>query len=94
MSKYKFITASLLFMLVTALAACGGSKKTDEEKKEAEVLPEDIVEMRYDQIKLADIQLGKIENRSLSGTTKVNGVVSVAPQSLATVCAPMGGHVS
>lgn len=93
MSKYKFITASLLFMLVTALAACGGSKKTDEEKKEAEVLPEDIVEMRYDQIKLADIQLGKIENRSLSGTTKVNGVVSVAPQSLATVCAPMGGYV-
>lgn len=93
MSKYKFITASFLFVLVTALAACGGSKKTDEENKEAEVLPEDIVEMRYDQIKLADIQLGKIENRSLSGTTKVNGVVSVAPQSLATVCAPMGGYV-
>jgi membrane fusion protein, heavy metal efflux system len=31
--------------------------------------------------------------RSLSGTLKVNGVVSVAPQNLATVCMPMGGFV-
>lgn len=93
MSKYKFITVSFLVVLVTVLAACGGSKKTDEENKEVEVLPEDIVEMRFDQIKLADIQLGKIETRSLSGTTKVNGVVSVAPQSFATVCAPLGGYV-
>jgi cobalt-zinc-cadmium efflux system membrane fusion protein len=34
-----------------------------------------------------------IEMRSLSGTIKVNGIVTVAPQSQATVCMPMGGFV-
>ncbi len=37
-------------------------------QNEAEILPEDIVEMRYDQIKMAGIDTGSIELRSLSGT--------------------------
>ena len=93
MSKYNFFSRFFLLALITALVSCNGNKKANEESKEAEVIPEDIVEMRSDQIKLADIQLGKIEMRSLSGTTKVNGLISVAPQNLATVCAPMGGYV-
>ena len=68
-------------------------KKSGTETKEAEVLPEDIVELRDDQIKLANIETGAIEMRSLSGTLKVNGTVTVAPQNLATVCMPMGGFV-
>ena len=36
--------------------------------------------MREDQIKLADIELGTIEMRSLGNIIKVNGIVSVAPQ--------------
>ena len=57
------------------------------------MLPEDIVELRADQVKLANIETGSIELRSLSGTLKVNGLVTVAPQNLATVCMPMGGFV-
>jgi membrane fusion protein, heavy metal efflux system len=93
MSKYRFFSRFFFVAFTIALVSCNGNKKAAEESKEAEVIPEDIVEMRSDQIKLADIQLGKIEMRSLSGTTKVNGLVSVAPQNLATVCAPMGGYV-
>jgi cobalt-zinc-cadmium efflux system membrane fusion protein len=37
--------------------------------------------------------MGAIELRSMSGTLKVNGTVSVAPQNLATVSMPMGGFV-
>lgn len=93
MSYIKFITRACSFALVLALTACNGSATTGEESKEVEVIPEDIVEMRADQIKMANIQLGKIEARTLSGRLKVSGIVSVAPQHFATVCAPMGGFI-
>lgn len=92
MNNYKFKLFVLLSVFSIAFVSCGKAKKAEAESKE-EVLPEDMVEMRDDQIKLANVQTGAIEMRSLSGTLKVNGTVSVAPQNLATVCMPMGGFV-
>src|SRR5665647_1886055 len=89
MSKYRYITS--LFLI--ALFACNGTSKKAAESKAEEVIPEDIVEMRADQIKLANVETGSIGMRPMSGTMKVNGIVSVAPQNLATVCAPMGGFI-
>ena len=82
----------IVILTVTFLASCTGNKK-EPIKETAETLPADIVEMRADQLKLAGIELGTVEMRSLSGTLKVNGVVTVAPQNYATVCAPMGGFI-
>ena len=93
MSKNKSIIHNLLIFIMIASFACTGNQKNPQDKNEEEVIPDDIVEMRADQIKLANIETGKIEMRSLSGTLKVNGIVSVAPQSQATVCAPMGGFI-
>ncbi len=94
MKTYKFLSLSILSACIIAVTSCNGGKKAEAKtEKEEEVLPEDIVELRADQIKLAEISLGKIEMRSLSGTLKVNGLVTVAPQNLATVCMPMGGFV-
>ena len=58
-----------------------------------EALPDSIVELRADQIKLANIELGMIEMRSIGNILKVNGKVSVAPQNSATVCMPLGGFI-
>ncbi|MDD4923072.1 MAG: hypothetical protein PHS30_11455, partial [Bacteroidales bacterium] len=91
MSKYRILSSAVFSVFVFALVSCNGVKKAETE--EVEVLPEDIVEMRSDQAKLANIETGVIELRSLSNTLKVNGTVSVAPQNLATVCMPMGGFV-
>lgn len=93
MQKYPFIHSILAVCLLICLASCQGGKKIENKEKEAEELPENIVELREDQIKLAKIELGAIENRSLSGMLKVSGTVSVAPQNLATVCMPMGGFI-
>ncbi|MDP4268637.1 MAG: efflux RND transporter periplasmic adaptor subunit [Bacteroidota bacterium] len=94
MKTYKFLCLSILSAFIIAATSCNGGKKAETKvEKEEEVLPEDIVELRADQIKLAEISLGKIEMRSLSGTLKVNGQVTVAPQNLATVCVPLGGFV-
>ena len=93
MKKYivtsSVITSALIFLLVS----CNGAAKKSQEAKETEVLPPDIVEMRADQVKLANIETGLVEFRSLSGSLKVNGSVGVSPENLATVCMPFGGFV-
>ena len=93
MTKNKFILPIILLVFIIAISSCNGGKKPAEEAKAEEVIPENIVELREDQIKLADIEMGRIDLKSMSGTLKVNGTVSVAPQNLATVCMPMGGFV-
>jgi len=92
MTKYSLKSLFILSSFIVVLASCSNGKKSVE-IKEAEVLPDDIVELREDQVKLAKIETGTIELRSLSGTLKVNGLVTVAPQNLATVCMPLGGFI-
>ncbi|HEX2934987.1 MAG TPA: efflux RND transporter periplasmic adaptor subunit [Bacteroidales bacterium] len=94
MTKFKYRT--FLVMIISALlltAACNSDKKVNVQEMEEEVLPEDIVELREDQIKLAQIEMGSVELISLKGLLKVNGIVSVSPQNLATVCMPMNGFI-
>lgn len=93
MLKHRFIAKTIVSIFLIALISCSAGQKKSEEKAEEEVLPEDIVEMRADQKELAGIETGQIELRSISGTLKVNGLVTVSPQNLATVCMPLGGFI-
>ncbi|HLA55952.1 MAG TPA: hypothetical protein VK623_07610, partial [Flavobacterium sp.] len=88
-SIYK--TASL-FVAVTIIASC--NNKTKEEP--ATAAPEtqsDVVEITPAQYQSADIQIGSIELKKLSGTTKVNGMLDVPPQNLVSISTPFGGFV-
>jgi membrane fusion protein, heavy metal efflux system len=87
------IQALAALFLIPLFPSCKGHSKTAPETKQEEVLPEDIVELRQDQIDLAEIQTGSVELRAISGTLKVSGTISAAPQSQASVCVPMGGFV-
>lgn len=93
MTKYKIISPIILLAVLLAFSSCKGGKKQAVETKEIENIPEDIVELSGDQAKLADISIGAIELRTLSGTLKVNGTVQAAPQNMATVSMPMGGFI-
>ncbi|MCX6231219.1 MAG: efflux RND transporter periplasmic adaptor subunit [Bacteroidetes bacterium] len=93
MSKKNIIIIMMFLSFILIIGACKNGAKNNKEAENKEVIPENIVEMRDDQIKLADIQLSSIELRSLSGTIKVNGLVAVPPQNFATISAPMGGFV-
>ncbi len=75
------------------MVSCRNGGKPLLVNKTAEVLPEDIVELRADQIKLANIELGAVEMHALGNILKVNGTVSVAPQNQATVSMPLGGFI-
>jgi membrane fusion protein, heavy metal efflux system len=80
-------------VIVSLCFSCSAKNATNNEAEETEVLPEDVVEMRTDQIKIADIDTGSVEMLSLNSTLKVSGKVTVAPQNFATVSAPLGGFV-
>ncbi|HMI07604.1 MAG TPA: efflux RND transporter periplasmic adaptor subunit [Flavobacterium sp.] len=84
----------VLFISLGIITSCGNKAK-EAPAKEAEV-PEaqsDVVEITPQQFKSADIQIGTIESKALSGTTKVNGMLDVPPQNLVSISTPFGGFV-
>src|SRR5512133_62306 len=93
MAKFTYKVMLIVFGFSVLSFSCKKANKGVDETKAVEVLPEDIVEMREDQIKLAEIELGSVQMESLGGILKVNGLISVAPQNLATVCMPLGGFI-
>ncbi|NOU19887.1 MAG: efflux RND transporter periplasmic adaptor subunit [Bacteroidales bacterium] len=90
MNKFKILTAFAFSVIL--LTSCG-SKPKETEAKEVEVLPENIVELSADQFKVAGIVYGSIEQKTLSNTVKANGIITVSPQNLASICAPLGGFI-
>lgn len=93
MIKFSYKISVIFLVLNLFLGSCSERNKSAVETINTEVLPEDIVEMRADQIKLANVELGVVEMHSLGNILKVNGIVSVAPQNLATVSIPLGGFI-
>jgi cobalt-zinc-cadmium efflux system membrane fusion protein len=84
--------SSILAGILLISVSCSTRQK-DPAAKDAEVLPDNIVELSADQFKVAGVQFGVIEPKNLSNTLKVNGLITVSPKDLASVCAPLGGFV-
>jgi RND family efflux transporter MFP subunit len=93
MKKIKLKSIASFLVLSIILGSCSGKDKVASENQDVEILPEDIVELRDDQIQLAGIQTGSLELRSMGNHLKVNGILTVAPQDIATVCMPLGGFI-
>jgi RND family efflux transporter MFP subunit len=93
MTKYKFLSIGFFTVFLISFLSCNGGKKTGKDSQETEVIPEDIVELRDDQVKVAGIELGTIDSVYLSSRLEVNGSVIVSAKDLATVCMPLGGFV-
>ncbi len=72
------------------LFACS-SKKT-EEANTTPVVANQLV-LSDAQIKSAGIQLGKIQQKTISSTIKVNGKIDVPPQNMVSVSMPLGGYL-
>ncbi len=93
MNQIKIKSLVSLILSVILIVACSRIKPVSADQKTAEILPEDIIELRADQISLAKIELGTVEMKPLGKIIKVNGTISVEPQNFATVCMPFGGFV-
>ena len=93
MTKFKNRTLIIFSILIVFSLSCNNGNKQTAENKEVSLLSEDIVDLRADQIKLANVELGFAELHSLGNELKVNGIVTVSPQNFATVCMPLGGFI-
>lgn len=80
----------IIFIATFVLSSCG-NKITESESKEVAV--ENSVTLTDAQFKIAKIELGKLENRNISTTLKLNGKIDVPPQNLVSVSMPLGGFL-
>ena len=83
-----------IFILITAvlfLISCG-NKKSEEEATDNTTI-ENVTTLTDAQIKNAGIQIGKIEQKEISATLKLNGKIDVPPQNLVSISVPMGGYL-
>jgi cobalt-zinc-cadmium efflux system membrane fusion protein len=93
MTKPSYNKALIFLGMIVFLFSCNKGNNQVVKTVAPEVLPDDIVELRADQIKLANVETGTVEMRLLGNIIKVNGKISVSPQNQATVCMPLGGFV-
>lgn len=63
-----------------------------EEKSEVPV-SENLTTLNDAQMKNSGIVLGKIEQRQISSTLKVNGKIDVPPQNMVSISVPLGGYL-
>ena len=87
------ITFSILFVIcILAVTGCN-TKETKKEEAPEQAVPENSTILTDAQIKNAGVQIGKIEQRQISSTIKVNGKIDVPPQNLVSISVPMGGYL-
>ena len=85
--KNIFITITAILFLISC-----GNKKSEEASTETETV-ENVTTLTDAQIKNTGIETGKIEQKEISATLKLNGKIDVPPQNLVSVSVPMGGYL-
>lgn len=88
--KFKNIFISIGLSLILFSCNKESDEASTEEHHEDE---ENVVELTEAQMKNAGVTLGKIEEKQISGTIKVNGTLDVPPQQLVSISAPLGGFL-
>lgn len=94
--NFRLTHKHLLIIAVSIFTLSGCSNTPNENNvhtKKVQQGEETMVELTAAQFKMAEIELGKIEQKTLSNVLKVNGVMGAPPQNLISVSAPLGGFV-
>jgi cobalt-zinc-cadmium efflux system membrane fusion protein len=81
----------LLIGILATVFSCDSKNEADTSTDSTAV--ENAVTLSDAQYKNAGIEIGKIEQRSVSSMLKVNGRIDVPPQNMISVSVPMGGYL-
>ncbi len=88
-SKYKI---ALCILLSIGIVSCGNKEAAKE--AEAETQTENtLIELNAEQSKNAGIQTAGLEEKNISGSFRVNGLIDVPPQNMVSVSMPLGGYL-
>ncbi len=85
----KNITITVLTLLI---AACSKNQSPEQKTEQAPPKPGTII-LTQEQNLTVGIQLGSVEDRVLSGTINLTGMLDVPPQNLVNITAPFGGFL-
>lgn len=89
--KLNYILSLSLFAFIAV--SCGSKDVEEVRTEEYHDAEENTVVLTGSQSETAGIVVGRIEQKQISGTIKVNGVLDVPPQQLVSVSAPLGGFL-
>lgn len=81
----------VMILLAAALLSC--NSKVEEKPAQEIIANATTVELTDAQYKSAGIELGKVEEKQISGTIKASGKLDVPPQQLVSVSVPLGGFL-
>ncbi len=81
----------IIIATITLFTSCGNKKSEEEVSNKKKV--ENTTTLTNAQIKIAGIQTGKIAQKEISATLKLNGKIDVPPQNLVSISVPMGGYL-
>lgn len=84
----KLLIYSMCFLLFNAC-----KQQADQPEVKTPTGENNTIELTDAQVKNADVKLGKLEQRQISGVVKVNGMLDVPPQQLVSVSVPLGGFL-
>ncbi|HSI91238.1 MAG TPA: efflux RND transporter periplasmic adaptor subunit, partial [Adhaeribacter sp.] len=86
-----------LWLLLPGFFACTSTPEnaTEKDPETAAASPQNPneVALTSEQYQNAGIELGTVEQKQLSATLRLNGILDVPPQNLISVSAPLGGFV-
>ena len=91
LTPIKSLTICCLLFALCLFSSCG-NKKSEQETTEIKAIG-NTTKLTNAQIKNAGIQIGKIEQKEISSTIKLNGKIDVPPQNLVSISVPMGGYL-
>ncbi len=80
-----------LVILSIFISACNSSQTTDETKQAN--ASENSVSLTAEQMKIAGIETGTAETKTVSSILKVNGAIDVPPQNMVSISFPLGGYL-
>ncbi len=83
-----------IFFTVLIFSSCATSeeKKGVSDKVPSEI-KEEFIQLTKEQFQNAQIEIGRIEQKNISGILKVNGKVDVPPQNMISISVPMSGYL-
>ncbi|WP_343704615.1 efflux RND transporter periplasmic adaptor subunit [Chitinophaga sp.] len=83
----------IIIAAAIAFSACSNKGKAPAADSTAAEPPhtEDVVEITEAQFNTIRLQTGSVEQKELSGTIKVNGLLDVPPQQMLSISMPIGG---
>jgi len=88
---YHTLIAIICSFFVMACGSKAEEEETAEDTQHSE--EENTIEFTEAQYNIAEIELGKVESKQISGTIKVNGMLDAPPQQMVSISVPLGGFL-